>query len=147
MYRNETKNIQYPGGLAVRPGEGRMVDACFCPDDGPELFKVEDILGLTVKKAIAEISNLSDEQLALVIEAEEATDKPRKSILDAYGDALESREIEFARTATLEHLESLEDSELQEKLLDDGYSDDDKALIQSVLDDRISKQVNETDED
>ena len=147
MFRNNTKNIQYPGGLAVRPGEARMIDECFCPQDKPEVFKVEDILGLSVPKAIKEIPNLSESQLVLVIVAEEAMDKPRKGILDAFGDKLDLIQAEKATEMVVEHLETLEDSDLQEMLLDDEYSEDDKSQMQSVLDDRISEEVNKTEDE
>ena len=151
MYTNNTDKIVYPGGLAIRPGDSRLVEECYFPnakaDHLPELFNASEFIKQAVGEIVVLLASLPTEQLFEVVLAEESKSRPRKTLLEAIADELEDREASAAKEIVEAELSEKETEELQLMLLDEDNSEDDIELIQSVLDDRLSADVNKSEQD
>jgi hypothetical protein len=151
MYTNNTDKIVYPGGLAIRPGDSRLVDECYFPkaqgDSQPELFNASEFIKPAVGEIVVLLATLPTEQLVEVVLAEESKNRPRKTLLDAIADELEEREALAAKEIVEAELNEKDTEELQLMLLDEDNSDEDNALIHSVLDGRLSAVANESEQD
>lgn len=89
-YTNETCSFQHVGGVTVPPGETRDVDPSLLPDYVPEGAApdalpgdpIAELLKGNVKTIIADLFELSDEELAHATEMEQSGQN-RKSLIEA----------------------------------------------------------------
>ena len=134
FYTNKTKTIQYPGGVAVRPGDTRPVDEDFLPK-AKEPFDAVEFLEGGVNELKKLVNLLSDAELAAVIQAE-LEGKNRSSLLDRLNAEVEEREFEAAQKVKFDELNALDDDDLQLKLLDESIGEEEKELVESILNSR-----------
>lgn len=118
---NRTANAIFVGGKLIPPGSGRDIDEALLPperlgapeQDGqpPEPTLAEQVAELharSVKNITAELPGLKQEALDMLREAENASSKPRSSLLEAL-------DAEHLRRAD-EQLQSADDAAYQKQL-------------------------------
>jgi hypothetical protein len=101
---NAGKTTRYLGGIAIPPGETRMVDARLVPDDKPpeaadpagEPDPLAELLKLSVAQIVRELPGLDDEAVTRLGMRENLRDNPRKSLLEAIANHLLHRAQEKA---------------------------------------------------
>lgn len=137
-FQNTTDRIIYKGGIAIRPNDTRLVDAQYVTAPIAE-FNGDDFLSKNIPDIKSSVAELTDEQLHAVLQSE-SEGKKRKSLIQLFLDEQESRHFIQATQIVTEELRALDISELQQRLLAPENSDEDNALIQSVLDVRLAEQ-------
>jgi hypothetical protein len=95
FYTNNSEHVKHLGGKMIRPGETREVAEIDHPDyspaapeaptpDAAERQAVRDILEHNVPEIEAMLGQLSDRELSLLEAAEQADERPRKTLLEAF---------------------------------------------------------------
>lgn len=139
-FTNETSAMVHLGPHSIRPGMTEMVDESLVRPPAPA-FDLDAFLAQSVKDIVAGLSDLTDDQLGLVQDAESEKSSPRKSLVEAIGKEFADREAAIAEGLAKLELEDLSDEDLQAQLLDAAEDPDRLELIQEVLSERQSRQA------
>jgi len=144
MHQNNTNKIQYFGSVAVRPGDARPVDAHYLEGVQTSSFDVIEFLEGNVNDIKKRVNDLTDAQLSDAI-ISEIKGENRKSLLERLDQEVEQRQLDIATKVMTAQLELETTDDLQQMLLDDNNTDEDNALIQSILDARIAQSGDSND--